>query len=109
MSKHRRPTRRAENQTFGVAFSVILTSLRAFSSFGLLSSTVSLDCCFNFRSIAVTVEVTKEQLEVAHIHLGHTHSHLGAVQDNHSLALPAKKCFSSAGHNIKSTAAPVFV
>lgn len=34
--------------------SVILTSLRAFSNFGLLSSTLSLDCCFNFRSIAVT-------------------------------------------------------
>lgn len=36
--------------------SVILTSLRAFSNFGLLSSTLSLDCCFNFRSIAVTEE-----------------------------------------------------
>lgn len=36
--------------------SVILTSLRAFSNFGLLSSTLSLDCCFNFRSIAVTKE-----------------------------------------------------
>lgn len=34
----------------------ILTSLRAFSSFGLLSSTLSLDCCFNLRSIAVTEE-----------------------------------------------------
>lgn len=34
--------------------SAVLTSLRAFSNFGLLSSTLSLDCCFNFRSIAVT-------------------------------------------------------
>lgn len=48
--------------------SVILTSLRAFSNFGLLSSTLSLDCCFNFRSIAVTeknkAEGKKSQLEV---------------------------------------------
>lgn len=30
------------------------TSLRALSSFGLLSSTLSLDCCFSFLSSAVT-------------------------------------------------------
>lgn len=32
----------------------MLTSRRAFSNFGLLSSTLSLDCCFNLRKIAVT-------------------------------------------------------
>lgn len=31
-----------------------LTSLRAFSNFGLLSSTLSRDCCFSLRRIAVT-------------------------------------------------------
>ena len=30
------------------------TSFRAFSSFGLLSSTLSLDCCLSFLSSAVT-------------------------------------------------------
>lgn len=37
----------------------ILTSLRAFSNFGLFSSTFSLDCCFNFLNIAVTGETER--------------------------------------------------
>lgn len=52
----------------------ILTSLRAFSNFGLLSSTLSLDCCFNFLSIAVTERTntqkqkTKTKDELKNIH-----------------------------------------
>lgn len=55
----------------GSEASEILTSLRAFSNFGLLSSTLSLDCCFNFRSIAVTEEKKKKttRLQVTQMYI----------------------------------------
>lgn len=42
----------------------LLTSLRALSSRGLLSSTLSLDCCFSFRNSAVTANTKRRALGV---------------------------------------------
>lgn len=44
----------------------LLTSFRAFSSLGLLSSTVSLDCCFSFLSSAVTETHKRTRDEAKH-------------------------------------------
>ena len=49
-----RKRKRGQRSGAGLLIKGLLTSLRALSSLGLLSSTLSLDCCFSFLSSAVT-------------------------------------------------------